>query len=112
MIFSSAFEAYQWAQETLDRFRNGMAFNPDPDRFRGTMGKHTAILTAIDINHLAQKACHGGHPCPHYHGGCFMGWYIPDPLVQPPHRSRAQTERIERCVLQFEIYLRMRRYIE
>ena len=113
MIFPSAFDAYQWAQETLSRFRNGTAFDPDPDRFRGGRGiMGLSVLVAIDIDHLAKKACRNGHPCPHYTGACFMDWYIPDPVIRPPQRGRTQMERIECCVREFEGLLEARGYIE
>ena len=111
--FESAFEAYHWAQGILIPWRSGHAFDPDPELFRGgTGGIGLSILIAIDINHIAEKACRGGHPCRYYDGNCMMNWYLPEPTIPLPERSSHHIRNIEDCLQQFEVYLKMRGYIE
>jgi len=113
MTFSSAFEAFYWAQGILNSFRNGKAFDPNPELFRGGMGGiGLKTLVAIDIDHIAAKACRNGCPCPCYDGGCMMNWYLPEPTIPPPERSSHHIRRIEDCVWKFEEYLKMRGYLE
>jgi len=112
MKFASAFEAYYWAQGVLVPWREGKAFDPDPELFHGgTGGIGLSILTAIDIDHIAGKACRNGRPCPYQDNGCLMGWYLPPPTERRPERSASHTRRIEDCLEKFETYLRMRGYL-
>lgn len=113
MKFASAFDAYYWAQGVLVTFRNGKAFDPNPDLFRGgTGGIGLKTLIAIDIDHIAVKACRSGNPCRYYDGDCMMNWYLPEPTVTQQERTAHHIRRIENCLQQFEVYLKMRGYIE
>jgi hypothetical protein len=111
--FSSAFDAYYWAQGILSPFRCGKAFDPNPELFRGgTGGISLKILIAIDVDHLAVKACKNGHPCPYHNGDCLMRWYLPPPTEVQRERSSSHVQRIEDCLGQFETYLKMRGYLD
>jgi hypothetical protein len=111
--FSSAFDAYYWAQGILIPWRSGKAFDPNPELFRGGMGGiGLSILIAIDIDHIAAKACSRGHPCPYFDTGCLMDWYLPEPTIMQQERSSYHIRRIEDCLAQFEMYLKDRGYLD
>lgn len=111
--FRSGFEAYQWAQEILVPWRSGKGFDPDPEQFRGGMkGIGMTILLAIDIDHIAQKACQEGCPCRYYDKDCLLNWYLPPPTEKKQDRTDTHIRCIGVCVALFEKYLRMREYME
>lgn len=111
--FATAFDAFYWAQGVLVSFRNGKAFDPNPELFRGgTGGISLKTLIAIDIDHIAVKACRNGHPRPYHNEDCMMDWYLPEPTVRQRERSASHVHRIEDCLWQFETFLRMRGYLD
>jgi hypothetical protein len=70
-----------------------------------------AILIAIDIDHIARRACRNGHPCPYSSRKCMMDYYLPPPTEVQPLRSSVHIRRIEDCTAQFTEFLRMRGYL-
>ena len=110
--FPSVFEAYQWSQEILSQWRNGRAFDPNPELFRGGMGVMGSIMVALDIENIAWKACINGRPCPNFCRDCLLNWYLPEATQPPAERSSHHTRRIENCAEQFRVYLQMRGYVE
>lgn len=110
--FPSAFDAYQWSQEILNQWRNGRAFDPNPELFRGGTGIMGTVMVAIDIENLARKACVMARPCPYLDHACLTQWYLPEATQPKPERSSHQIKRVENCAEQFKAYLERRGYIE
>lgn len=110
--FPSAFEAFQWSQEVLGQWRNGRAFDPNPELFQGGTGMMGAVMAALDIENIAHRACIGGCPCPHLDRECLLNWYLPEATQPKTERSSHHTQRIEACADQFHEYLKMRGYVE
>ena len=112
MKFSCAFSAYEWAQGVLSPWRNGRAFDPDPEQFRGGTGAMGAIIAAIAIDQCAERACHAAGKCPQFNRECFVDWWLPDPTIAHPERSSAQIRRIEDCAARFDEMLRDKGIVE
>ena len=112
MKFSCAFSAYEWAQGVLSPWRNGRAFDPDPEQFRGGTGAMGAIVAAITIDHCAERACRAAGSCPQFSRECFIEWWLPDPTIAHPERSPSQIRRIENCIEEFDRILRINEIIE
>jgi hypothetical protein len=111
--FTCAATAYEWAQGILITFRNGKAFDPNPELFRGGMGGiGLKILIAIDVDHIAGKACCGAKRCPQFDYQCLFQYWLPEPTIVQPARSSTQIQRIEDCIARFDELLRMRGYVE
>ena len=54
-LFPSAHAAYAWSYEILDGWRNGKAFDPDPEQFRGGTGVMGIVLAALDVKIIADR---------------------------------------------------------
>lgn len=89
----------------LGQWRNGKAFNPDPELFRGGTGTMGMILMAWEIERMAHRCCHGPCLCPYYEAKCFMRWYLPE-LDDQPNRSREEHDRVQACINSFEMRLK------
>jgi hypothetical protein len=42
----------------------------------------------------------------------MLNWYLPEPTIMQQERSSHHIRKIEDCLQQFEVYLKMRGYIE
>ncbi len=102
MKFSSPPAAYIWAQEVLIPWRQGRAFDPDPEQFHGGTGSMGAIIAAIAIDTRAERACCGAARCPQFHRECFLTYWLPEPTIVQPRRAQAEIDRIEACISKFD----------
>ena len=106
-IFPSAQAAYCWAYEILDVWRNGSAFDPDPELYRGNTGALGAVHMAMDIEWMAQAACAVSlQRCRWQDKDCFMRSYMPPPTEPAEERTDQQMQQIKACASVFESMLR------
>lgn len=106
-VFLTPSEAYEWAYEIRERYRAGSASDYDPDRTSSRGDKSFAILDALQIMILADRA-----DVIDGRGSYFQAYFFPPPdqLERRPFNER-ERELLRGALYRFEIALAQKGYL-
>ena len=111
-IFPDAKEAYRWAYwDILKPWREGRAYDPNPEMFRGGTATMGAVLVALTIESFVRRSCKRHQPCRYFSKTCLLDVWWPDPKQYVPNRSESEWSYINACIAKYEEMLRQVKYI-